>query len=126
MKLLVTFSSTVRLENVHPLQGGLLRLRHPSERRSSRAKEGALWFWTRLAGDIVRVHAGLARLIVSLTLQMWAIQRDPNAGAYMDQALTPVGEDDDETLEIMTQTTGAAAALAHLKNVDRLTHAAAG
>src|SRR3974390_609555 len=33
VKVLVAFSTTVRLEHVHPLQAGGLRLRHPSERR---------------------------------------------------------------------------------------------
>ena len=29
VKLLVTFSTTVRFENVHPLQGGILRIKTP-------------------------------------------------------------------------------------------------
>jgi hypothetical protein len=41
----------------------------------------------------------------------------------MDQALTPVHDDDDETLDLMTKTTGARAAVAHIKRVDELTHA---
>jgi hypothetical protein len=44
----------------------------------------------------------------------------------MDQALTPVRDDDEETLDLLTKTTGAKAAIAHLKRVDELTHAAAG
>ena len=39
------------------------------------------------------------------------IARDPSARAYMDQALTPVGDDDDETLDLMTKTTGVREAL---------------
>src|SRR6516162_5085610 len=33
VKVLVTFATTVRLENVHTLQGGLVRLKTPAERR---------------------------------------------------------------------------------------------
>jgi hypothetical protein len=33
----------------------------------------------------------------------------------MDRALTPVSEDEDETLELLTKTTGARAAVAHVK-----------
>ena len=40
----------------------------------------------------------------------------------MDQALTPVRDDDDVTLDLLTKTTGAGAALAHIKKVDKLTH----
>ena len=122
VKILVTFSSTVRLENVHPLQGGLVRLRHPSERRSTRAPEGALTFWLRLSWETVKVHASLARLIVRLVLDMRAIARDPLAHAYMDQALAPVGDDDDDSLDLMTQTTGARAAVAHVRRIAELTH----
>ena len=35
----------------------------------------------------------------------------------MDQALTPVDDDDDATLDLLTKTTGATAALAHVKKV---------
>lgn len=122
VKILVTFSSTVRLENVHPLQGGLMRLRHPSERRATRAPEGAFAFWLRLGWQTVKVHASLARLIVRLVLDMRAIARDPLAHAYMDQALAPVGDDDDDSLDLLTQTTGARAAVAHVRRIAELTH----
>ena len=122
VKILVTFSSTVRLENVHPLQGGLVRLRHPSERRTTRAPEGKVAFWVRLGWETVKVHASLARLIVRLVLDMRAIARDPLAHAYMDQALAPVGDDDDDSLDLMTQTTGARAAVAHVRRIAELTH----
>ena len=39
VKLLVTFATTVPLENVHPLQSGFLRLKHPSERRPGLQRE---------------------------------------------------------------------------------------
>ena len=122
VKILVTFSSTVRLENVHPLQGGLVRLRHPSERRATRAAEGTLAFWLRLGWETVKVHASLARLIARLVLDMRVIARDPLAHAYMDQALAPVGDDDDDSLDLMTQTTGARAAVAHVRRIAELTH----
>jgi len=123
VKLLVTFSSAVRLENVHPLQSGLLRLRHPTERRPSRAPEGFLVFWLRLVWHTAKVHAGLAGVIVHLVLAMRAILRDPAAHSYMDQALTPVGEDDN-CLDLLNKTAGALAAVAHVKKIAELTGAA--
>jgi hypothetical protein len=38
----------------------------------------------------------------------------------MDQALTPVGDDGDETLDLLTKTTGGDAAVAHIRKVARL------
>jgi radical SAM superfamily enzyme YgiQ (UPF0313 family) len=121
IKLLVTFSSTVRLESVHPLQSGIVRMRHPSERRPGRSAESSFVFWPRLIWTTLKVHVSLARLIASLTLQARAIQRGADAANYMDQALMPVGIDDDETLDLMTETTGARAAVAHTRKVAKLT-----
>ena len=42
VKYLVTFSTTDRIENVHPLQGGIFRLKHPSERRPGLPRESAV------------------------------------------------------------------------------------
>ena len=49
-----------------------------------------------------------------------AIARDPDRLAYMDQALTPVG-DDDEALDLLTKTSGAKAAVAHVRRIAELT-----
>jgi len=46
-----------------------------------------------------------------------AIARDPDALAYMDQALMPVRDDEEATLDLLTKTTGAAAAIAHARKV---------
>ena len=40
----------------------------------------------------------------------------------MDIALTPVADDDEATLDLLTKTTGAKAAIDHIKKVAALTH----
>ena len=47
----------------------------------------------------------------------------PGSRGYMDQALTPVGDDEDETLDLFTKTAGAQAAVAHIKKIAELTAA---
>jgi hypothetical protein len=123
VKLLVTFSLSNRLENVHPIQVGILRCRHPSERRPGLAQESALLFWPRLAWETTYKTAVILSSFASLTKEAIKAARDPERYKYMDQALTPVHDDDDETLDLMTKTTGARAAVAHIKRVDELTHA---
>jgi hypothetical protein len=49
------------------------------------------------------------------------IERNPQHRSYIDVALTPVA-DDDATLDLLTKTSGAQAAIAHLKKVAALTH----
>jgi hypothetical protein len=123
VKVLVTFATTVRLENVHPLQGGILRLRHPSERRPGLPRENAWIFWPRLAAEILYKHTILIHMIARLLLFKIAIARDPNARMYTDQALTPVRDDEDETLDLFAKTTGGPSAISHVKKVAKLTAA---
>ncbi len=116
-KLLMFFATTVRLEGVHPLQGGILRLRHPSERRPGLGPEPAWLFWPRFAADVVRKHAVMAAMTVRLLRWKRAIDRDPAAKSYRDLALTPVQEDEGETLDLMTKTSGGVASVAHARKV---------
>jgi hypothetical protein len=123
LKLLVSFATMVRLENVHPLQSGFLRLKHPSERRPDLPRESLWVFWPRFMWHTLRTHAISVHTVMLLLLWMRAIKRDPNARSYMDLALTPVHDDDDTTLDLLTKTTGARAAVAHIHKVNELTGA---
>ncbi|TCA00901.1 B12-binding domain-containing radical SAM protein [Rhizobium leguminosarum] len=121
VKVLVSFATTVPLENVHPLQSGLLRLKTPSERRPDLPRENPLVFWPRFAWETFRKHASLAGTIIGLTISAFLISRDAKSKTYMDQALTPVADDEEETLHLFTQTAGGAAAVSHVRKVAQLT-----
>jgi hypothetical protein len=121
-KYLLTFSTTDRLEQVHPLQGGILRLKHPSERRLGLPQESAWIFWPRFLGGTIKKQAILAGAAAWLLMWVFAIARDANARSYKDLALMPVG-DDDEKLDLITKTTGGRTAAAHIKKVAALTGA---
>ena len=123
VKLLVAFAAMVPLENLHPLQSGLFRLKHPSERRAGLPRESAWIFWPRFFWETAYKHSVLAGMIVRLIILKMSIARDPHARAYMDAALAPVGDDNDATLDLMTKTTGAGAAIAHIRKVAELTGA---
>jgi radical SAM superfamily enzyme YgiQ (UPF0313 family) len=120
-KYLLTFSTTDRLEKVHPLQGGIFRLRHPSERRPGLSREKAWFFWLQFGWKTLVKHAILAGAIARLLIWQTTIRYGPGARNYMDQALTPVSDDEDETLDLLTKTTGARAAVAHVKKIAELT-----
>ena len=121
IKVLVTFATAVRLENMHPLQTGILRLKHPSERRPGLPRESAWIFWPRFVWETFYKHAILTGTIGRLLLLRMNIARDPDARTYTDQALTPVRDDEDLTLDLLTKTTGARAAIAHIKKVAEMT-----
>jgi hypothetical protein len=123
VRLLARFALTDPLENVHPLQGGLLRLKHPSERRPDLPRERLWVFWPRFMWHTLRTHAISAHMVMRLLLWKRAITRDPDARTYTDLALTLVRDDDDVTLDLLTKTTGARAAVAHVNKVNKLTRA---
>ena len=117
VKLLFTFSTTDRVEKVHPWQSGILRLKHPSERRPGLPRESSWVFWPRFVWESFSKHALMAGTIGRLLLWKMAIARDAKAPVYMDQALTPVRDDEDVNADLLTKTNGARAAVAHLKVV---------
>jgi radical SAM superfamily enzyme YgiQ (UPF0313 family) len=122
-KVLVPFATMVRLERVHPLQSGLLRMKSRSERRPGLPVEGALTFYARYVGGLIAGNVEVIKTIWWMLRIMRRIERDPNRHAYMDQALTPVhDETDEENFDYLTKTSGAKAAIEHLKKVAHLTH----
>jgi hypothetical protein len=88
------------------------------------ARESVWIFWPRFAWQALYKHAILGAMIVRLVAVKMSIARDPNVLAYMDPALSPVGDDNDAMLDLLTKTTGAGAAIAHIKKVAVLTGAA--
>jgi radical SAM superfamily enzyme YgiQ (UPF0313 family) len=125
VKVLVPFITMVPLENVHPLQAGLFRLKHPDERRPELPREPALAFYPRFAWNFVVKHVKLIGIVWWILAIKWRIERDPNRLAYTDRALTPVHDDDEEaTLDLLTKTSGVREALDHQKKVAQLTGAA--
>ena len=124
-KYLLTFSTTDRLEHVHPLQGGIFRLKHPSERRPGLSRESPSAFWLRFGWESFSKHSILLAAAARLLFWQAVVTYSPGAGEYKDQALAPVSNDDDETLDLLTKTTGSRAAVAHIKKIAGLTGARA-
>ena len=119
VRLLTRFALTDPLENVHPLQGGIFRLKYPSERRPDLPRERLWVFWPRFMWHTLRTHAISVHTLMRLLLWKRAITRDPDARTYTDLALTPV-RDDDVRLDLLTKTAGARAAVAHINKVNEL------
>ena len=125
-KYLLTFSMTDRLEHVHPLQGGIFRLKHPSERRPELPRESLWLFWLRFGRDAFGKHMILMGAAGWLLMWQMLIAYGPGADKYRDQALAPVRDDDEEMLELLTKTTGGRAAVAHARKIAALTGVSAG
>jgi radical SAM superfamily enzyme YgiQ (UPF0313 family) len=126
IKVLVQFTTMMQVEKVHPLQSGLIRLKHIAERRPGLQPESAVAFYARHARTLIANNLKLISTIWWMVKLKRRLERDPDRHLYTDQALTPVRDDEEETLDLLTKTTGARAAIAHQKKIEKLTHAAAG
>ena len=115
MFLLIWFWGCVTLEHVHPLQGGYLRRKVRTDRRPGFARETPLLFYPRFAWDTSAKHVRLAGTILRIARVRRALKRDPAARHYMDAALTPVRDDDMDTLEMFSQTEAARTATVKAK-----------
>ena len=118
---LLHFSQFTAMENVHPLQGGIFRLKFRRDRRPTFAIEPVWTFYPRYlwdtAGKLVRA-ARAARHLYGLAK---TIKADPRKKAYMDQALAPAVEDDLDSLELFNQNDAARNAVLHERHVRELT-----
>jgi hypothetical protein len=124
IKMLARFSNMVQLENLNPLQGGIFRMKHPSERRPGLPPESWLAFYPRHVRELFSKNWEVIRIVWWMLATKRRIERDPNHLAYTDQALTPVDDEEEEnTFDYLTKTAGAKAAIDHLKKVHELTHA---
>lgn len=124
VKILVTFTLSVPLEKVHPLQSGILRLKHPDERRPGSAPQSAAVFWARYVAETVYKFSAYAKTIIGLAWLARSVVKSSDAKTYSDKALTPVDDDEEEEFDLVTKTTGGQAAVAHSKKVAKITSAA--
>ena len=104
--------TTDRLENVHLPQGGILRLKHPSERRPGMLRGNPWLFWPRFCWEKTCDPDRRDRTAADLANRhhLW-----PRRAPLYGPRAHAVSEDEDETLDLLTKTTGARAAVAHVK-----------
>jgi len=120
------FAYSVPVEHVHPLQGGLVRRKYRHDRRPGLPIEPIWSFYPRFAWEFVSKTTRAARLLLWMHFTNRRIVKDPARHSYTDQALTPVTDDETETLELLTHNSIARDAVAHVRKVAQLTGAKTG
>jgi Radical SAM superfamily len=123
MSVLFWFSSAVPVENLHPLQWGIFRLKRRRDRRSGLPLESPIVFYSRYAAEITRKTGLLAKRWLYLRSIVRKVKADPHAKLYMDAALTPVAEEDSEHMELYTQNDAARVAVERERRVAGHHHA---
>jgi hypothetical protein len=124
MVIILWFASSLRVEKVHPLQGGILRFKNRHERRSSMPLESVFVFYPKFAIDFVAKHARIIREAWRIKRICDRVEADAANQTYTDIAMTPVNENDTENLEMFTHNKGARDAVVHINKIKTLTHAA--
>jgi hypothetical protein len=115
------FGYSVPIEHVHPLQGGLLRRKYRRDRRPGMPIEPIWSFYPQFAWDVISKTARSLRLLLWMDRVRRRVQKDPNRYFYIDQAMAPVADDENETLELLTHSTAAREAVAHSQKIAHLT-----
>ncbi|MFY9268132.1 MAG: radical SAM protein [Candidatus Manganitrophaceae bacterium] len=87
---MIWFCGSMFVEGVHPLQAGIFRRKHPSERRSTFPRENWLVFSWRRVREVTSVLAGMAGLCWKLYQISRKVDKDPASRKYQDRAIEPV------------------------------------
>jgi hypothetical protein len=98
--LITWFTACIDIENIHPLEGGYLRMKYRRDRRAGLPLEPAWLFYPRFWWESAAKQVRLLRLYLTLRRIYLRIKYDPRRFEYMDLALTPVADDEVETREL--------------------------
>jgi hypothetical protein len=117
---LLWFNTMIPLEGLHPLEGGMFRLKFRRDRRSGRPIESAFVFYPRYLKEI----AVKARGYWSVYRRFKAIKREvataSDRWSYSDIAIAPLRENELEALDLFHVTRGGEDALARRRRDDAI------
>ena len=116
------YAASLPVEKVHPEQCGVFRLKFRRDRRAGLPIEPVWIFYPKYGWEILRKHASFLRRWIMIAWMLRRAKRDEQIRPYTDLALTPVQDDETDTLEMFTQNEAARNAVAHIRKVAALTH----
>jgi radical SAM superfamily enzyme YgiQ (UPF0313 family) len=122
--ILLMFSSAVSIEGVHPLQCGIGRLKFRHDRRPGLPIEPIWAFYPKYLWEIVSKHVQLLRRWLLLRRITAQVRCAAHADAYTDLALTPVNDEEGDTLELFIHNDSARMEVARIRKLAALTHGA--
>jgi hypothetical protein len=115
--LLVWYYGCFALEKVHPLQGGYLRRKYRRDRRPGFGIENPFVFYPRYVVDLTWKHLRLAKAVWRFGRFRRSLKSDPRAAEYTDLALTPVIDNEFDSLEMFNSTAAAKSAVVKIRGV---------
>jgi hypothetical protein len=119
--VLTWFKASFELENCHPVESGIIRLKSRRDRRPTMPMEPVWQFYPRYWAELARKTYGWLSIYVRLRRKYLAIKYDPKRYEYSDLAIQPVMDDEIET-HAMFQTDAARAYVATERRIDKAIH----
>jgi radical SAM superfamily enzyme YgiQ (UPF0313 family) len=120
MFFIVWFKGCIGIEGIHPLEGGFLRIKARKNRRSTLPLENPVVFYPKYYGQMLWKQLRWISLYTRMRLIYLRVRKDPKKLEYMDLALEPVTDHEDEREMFQTD-----AAKSYLSKVERLKKASA-
>lgn len=96
MFFIVWFKGCIHIEGVHPLEGGFLRIKSRLNRRSGMKVESPVSFYPKYFAGTLRRQFRWISLYVRMRLIYMRVRKDPDRLNYMDTALEPVTEHEED------------------------------
>ncbi len=108
-----------KIEKLHPLEGGIFRLKYRTDRRAGMPIEHPLIFYPKYAIEIARKATLYARTILRANRAYRTVMREDNLKTYTDIAITPADASEFDELEMFHATQGGDMAVAKSRDQDK-------
>lgn len=118
------FKASFELENCHPVESGLLRLKSRRDRRPTLPIEPISVFYPKYLAELARKTYGWVSIYLRLRMIYLRTKHNPKRYEYTDLAITPVTDDEVETHE-MFNNDAARAYVASERRIDKIIHGSA-
>ncbi|HQX54712.1 MAG TPA: radical SAM protein [Pyrinomonadaceae bacterium] len=96
MFFIVWFKGCIHIEGIHPLEGGFLRIKSRKNRRSGLGIESPLTFYPKYLAGTLRRQFRWISLYIRIRLIYMRVRKDPDRLTYMDTALEPVTDHEED------------------------------
>jgi len=113
--VMLSFHSTARIERLHPLDGGLLRRKVRTDRRSDLPLENPIVFHTRYAWEVLSKSVRLAAMYLSYQRRYRRVMAGRSVCQEPDVAMQPAEERELDSLELFNVTEAARSVAVKMK-----------
>jgi hypothetical protein len=120
MSTVLWFNTMIPFEGVHPLEGGMIRLKYRRDRRRGLPTESSFVFYPRLVWENIVKARRYSSVYRQFKATLNEVRSAPDRWTYTDLAIEPPRENEFEVLDLYHQTSGGEAALARKRRGDAI------